>query len=240
MGALYREVEWFALRGAHRVIAVDIGTSQEYTRRFPWLEGRLRVIPNGVDARSFYPMDQDGAKRRWGVEGTVLLYAGRLEPEKRVLDIVRAFQALGGNQTTLVIAGDGTQRPAIEAAARGLQVRLLGDVDRSEIPDLLNAAEAVVLFSEREGLPMIALEALACGTPVITTAVGGLAGLIRDGETGYFVSNARDLREAMRKVRDGKLHSPNSISMSVTSYDWREIGRRVLQVYEEVWDARPS
>ena len=237
VGAVYRGAERIALGRAHRVIAVDVGTAEEYTRRYPWLRGRLRAIPNGFDARSFHPMDRGTAKRMWGIEGTAFLYAGRLEPEKRVLDIVRAFRSLGNGHTTLLIAGDGTQRSAVKAAARGLPVRLLGDIARHEIPGLLNASDAVVLFSEREGLPMVALEALACGTPVITTPVGDLPDLVRHGETGYLVSNANDLQFAMRHICDGMVQPSTSIATTVTSYDWRKIGRRILRVYEEVWDA---
>jgi glycosyltransferase involved in cell wall biosynthesis len=235
---VYREVERIALGWSDRVIAVDMRTGEEYARRYPWLGDRLCVIPNGVDASSFLPMDRGAAKRKWRIDGTAFLYAGRLEPEKRVLDIVRAFRSVENGHTTLLIAGDGTQRSVVEAAARGLPVRLLGDVTRSEIPSLLNASDAVVLFSEREGLPMVALEALACGTPVIATAVGDLPGLVRQGETGYLVSNTKDLEFAMRQVRDGTIQTATSIAMSVASYDWREIGRRILRVYQEVHDAR--
>jgi len=238
VGAIYRQAERVALRRAHHVIVVDAGTAEEYTRRYGWLRGRLSVIPNGVDSTSFHLMDRGEAKRKWGIEGSAFLYAGRLEPEKRVLEILRAFRTLGNGHATLLIAGDGTQRSTVETAARGLPIRLLGDVPRSEVPSLLNASEAVVLFSVREGLPTVALEALACGTPVITTAAGDLRSLIRHGETGYLVSSASQLELAMRDVLDGKLRASPSIATSIAPYDWREIGPRILQLYEEVWNAR--
>jgi len=240
VGALYREVERIALLGTARVIAIDTGTREEYQHRYPWLRDRLRVIPNAVDGKSFHPMDRTEAKRRFGIEGTTFLYAGRLEPEKRVLEILQAFRSVGNDHTTLLIAGSGTQRSIVEMAARNLPVRLLGDIAHLEIPNLLNASDALVLFSEREGLPTVALEALACGTPVITTRVGDLPDLIRDGETGYLVSDVKDLESAMRHVRDGVIRQSSSIAISVASYDWRKIGRRILGVYEEVWNARDT
>lgn len=238
VGATYRKVERLALSRADRVIAVDAGTANEYRNRYPWLADRLLVIPNGVDSTIFHPMDRGEAKASWDVQGPAFLYAGRLEPEKRVVEIVQVFRSVCDGNAVLLIAGEGSQKSLIKHTAQGIPVRFLGDIPRSRMPSLLNAAEAVVLFSIREGLPMVALEALACGTPVIATAAGDLRSLIRHGETGYLVSSPSQLELAMRDVLDGKLRAAPSIATSVAHYDWREIGLRILQLYEEVWNAR--
>lgn len=230
--AMYRLAERSALWKCDLVVAVDPETAFDYEKRYSWLRGRVHVIPNGVDVNTFRPMDAADAKRLWGFRGNVLLYAGRLEPDKRVRDILRAFLSIGQPDGTLVFAGDGSERRRLEAEAGNASVRFLGTVRRDDMPMLINAADAGVLFSD-EGLSSFALETLACGRPVISTPTGASPSLIRQGENGYLVSSRAELVTAMTNVLRGSIPPGTSISRTADSYDWSKIGRRLLALYAE-------
>jgi glycosyltransferase involved in cell wall biosynthesis len=142
---------------------------------------RTVVIRNGV---------APGPPPRPSRAGPVTVLAvGRLRPPKDFPTLVRAVARLEPGAVRLEIAGDGPERAALasEIERLGLDgtVELLGT--RSDVPDLLAAADVFVLSSDSEGLPMSVLEAMAAGVPVVATAVGGVPELVRDDETGLLV-----------------------------------------------------
>ncbi|HWQ21985.1 MAG TPA: glycosyltransferase, partial [Clostridia bacterium] len=118
----------------------------------------------------------------------VFLAVGRLEQAKGFDLLIRAipFVAISRRGTIFLIVGDGSLRGALEESARGLaNVRFLGV--RDDIPDLMAAADALVLSSRWEGLPMVLLEAASAGLPVIATDIGGVGEVVADQETGLLV-----------------------------------------------------
>ena len=127
--------------------------------------------------------------------GMVIGYVGRLSEEKGVRELAAAapmiLERVDGAR--LFIFGDGPLRPVVEAemASDGLgqRVQLFGEVPRESIPLCLNELALLVLPSHSEGLPNVVLEAMACGTPVVATPVGGVPDVIRDGETGFIVAD---------------------------------------------------
>lgn len=227
----YSVLEAAILRRIDRVVFVDDGNASQYLQRYPWLNGRMEVIPNGVDTTFFTPSDKAMAKRRWGANGTAFLYAGRLDPEKRVTEVVQAFRALDKKDCSMLIAGDGRDMPMVRELSEGLPVRFLGTVERAEMPSLLNASDAVILYSAREGLPSVVLEALACGVPVIATPVGAIPEVVRSGETGFIVRNRLELKQAMASVCRGELTASSSIPEAILPYSWKELGPRIIQAY---------
>jgi glycosyltransferase involved in cell wall biosynthesis len=154
---------------------------------------RVVTIPNGVDLQTFtVPSDEERrfARRQVGVpdDRPVVLYAGRLVPEKGVDDVLAAWPgvvAAAGEEPSLLVAGGGAVEDYRARAAGLTRVRILGKVDG--IRPLLHAASLVVLPSRSEGLSNVVLEAMACGVPVVGTAIPGLADQIRDGQTGVLV-----------------------------------------------------
>ena len=202
------------------------------------LAARTTFLPAGVDMERFRPSGKESAKRPWGLSGNVLLYAGRLEPEKRVGDIIHAFSNIPGPDATLVIAGDGRDRLGLERAAAGLNVRFLGTVAHDKMIDLLNAADALVLYSSREALPMVVLEALACNVPVISSPVGEIPQVIRNGVNGVLAQDLASLTDAMRSVASGASPLRGSPRDSVLGYSVLEMGSRLLRVYQGI-DSSP-
>jgi glycosyltransferase involved in cell wall biosynthesis len=164
---------------------------------------RTVVIRNAVDVAAAPRSSHDRATPR-------LIAVGRLKAPKDFLTLVRAFAALPPTSFEGLIVGEGPDRPAVQAEIERLglagRVRLTGE--RDDVPAQLADADVFVLSSESEGLPVSVLEAMAAGLPVVASAVGGLAELVVDGETGLLVpsGDADELAAALgRLVADREL-----------------------------------
>jgi glycosyltransferase involved in cell wall biosynthesis len=164
---------------------------------------RVSVLPNPApDVPELPP--RTALREELVLDGPTLAFAGRLGPQKALGVALEAVAEVPS--VSLVIAGDGPDRGALEARARDLGVdgrtRFLGSVSRDVVLRLFRAADATVLSSSWENLPHTVLEALAVGSPVIATAVGGVPEVVRDGENGLLVppSDADALAAAVRRL----------------------------------------
>jgi glycosyltransferase involved in cell wall biosynthesis len=132
---------------------------------------------------------REALRAELGLDGHVLAFAGRLGVQKALGTALEAVATMPG--VTLVVAGDGPERAALERRMRELgvegRVRFLGSVSRDDVLRLFRAADASVLPSAWENYPHTVVEALAVGCPVIATAVGGVPEVVRDGENGLLV-----------------------------------------------------
>lgn len=150
---------------------------------------RVTVLRNGVNLELFRPMDREAARQSLGIARRTLVSVGLLIDRKGHHHIIRA---LGGiPETDLVIAGDGPDRRALErlAEAEGVKdrVKFLGSVDQNRLREIYNAADALVLASSREGWANVLLEAMACGTPVVASAVWGTPEVVARPEAGVLM-----------------------------------------------------
>src|SRR5262249_26780374 len=150
--------------------------------------GKLTLIRNPVAV----PRDlegRDALRRRHGIEGPTLVYAGRLVPQKSLDTALGAVRRTA--DVRLLLAGEGAERDRLRrrSAELGLdgRVRFLGPLPRRTVFELLRAADAAVLTSTWENFPHLAVESLAVGTPVLATNVGGVAEAVRDAENGLLV-----------------------------------------------------
>jgi glycosyltransferase involved in cell wall biosynthesis len=160
------------------------------------LPEKTLVIPNGIDLEEVDAQraGTEAVRRQFGWEGRYVLgFVGRLSPEKRPLDFVALAKQLTtkwpDHPLAFVMVGDGPERPAVEAWLRanhmGDQVTLTGRV--SSPVALMHAMDAGVLCSTLESSPNVLFEFMACGRPVVATAVGGVPEVLRDGQTGLLV-----------------------------------------------------
>lgn len=172
--------------------------------------GRIATLRNGVDLDLFAPCDRQVARRQLGVNvaGMVLASIGSLIPTKGHEVAIRATASLP--KVTLVIAGEGPQDAALRRLAERLgvadRVRFIGAVPQERLVTVYNAAEIVVLASSREGFPNVLLEALACGTPVVATDVGGAPEIVAAAVAGRLVAECSP--EALCHAIRGLLSDP--------------------------------
>ncbi len=206
---------YVAYRMTHRLVdvvtAVSHAVADELVRRRAVAKGRIVVVPSGIDAAEH----RRDAQLRAAVRGElglgdffVWLAAGRLVPAKAYHRLIDAFGEVhrGHPESALLIAGDGPLESMLRAAVteRGLlaSVQLLGR--RDDVPALMSAADACVMSSDWEGLPMLLLEAASASLPTVATDVAGNGEVVVDGETGYLVpaGDPMALARAMERVMD--------------------------------------
>lgn len=199
------------------------------------VDAPVHVVPNGVDVNRFRPVDADAFRKRHDLDGDrpVVGYTGRHGFEKRLTEIVAAAD---GMDVTVVFGGDGPARESLEAQARDsdADVRFLGFLDREELPAFYAALDVFAFPSPVETQGLVALEANACGTPVVGADAGALSNTIDDGETGYHFESgnveafraaiwrALDDRERLRSVcldRRGQISVDHAIDRLATVYD---------------------
>jgi len=150
---------------------------------------RIVVLRNGVDLQLFRPLDRQAARARLGLTRRTLGSVGWLVERKGHHHAIRALRALPN--TDLLIVGEGPERTALERLAlkEGVseRVRFLGRIDQGRLPEIYNAIDALVLASSREGWANVLLEAMACGTPVIASAVWGTPEVVAAPEAGVLM-----------------------------------------------------
>jgi glycosyltransferase involved in cell wall biosynthesis len=179
-----RYERWFFGR-ADAVVAPSEAT-RDYLQDVVGTATPVEVVPNGIDVDLFRPVDAAAFLARHGidVDRPLVGYTGRHGHEKRLGDLVDAGANL---DVTLVFGGDGPARERLESQAsdRDVDARFLGFLDREELPAFYSALDVFAFPSPVETQGLVALEANACGTPVVGADDGALADTVDDGVTGY-------------------------------------------------------
>lgn len=215
-------------------------------RRSSLLRGfRISVIPFGVDTGVFGPRDKSVARETLGVPraARVILFVAEpiTRPVKRIGVLAEALTALGGlRDVVLITVGSGHPESKIPVAYLNL-----GRIGNERLLSLVySAADVLVLPSLQENFPLVALEAMACGTPVIGSAVGGLLDLIRPGTTGqvFPVEDVTALRASIiEMLRDPIRLAAMSVTcrrVAVDEYSLQIQARRYAQLYETILAGR--
>jgi teichuronic acid biosynthesis glycosyltransferase TuaC len=215
-------------------------------------EGRRSAvaITRGVDLERFCPVN-DGdrvlLRRRLGLpeDGPLIIYAGYLDRRKGVYELLTAFMKIAGSHphSYLILAGEGADRQAlVRLAENGVgcnRVRFLGHVEHDRMPAMLQACDIAAMTSWSEGMPNAVVEAIACGLPVVATAVGGIPQAIHHNFSGFLVSPRdtaaiaealdRLLGESDTRERFGRA----ARHIAVTAFDARENSRRLAALLEK-------
>lgn len=216
---------------------------------------KIAIVPPGVDAERFSPLGHVEAKRQLGLDEdqNLLLFVGRIEPLKAVDSILEAIGLIRQQCSSLldgvyfaVIGGDPKDPDDLELArlqsmAANMclkeQVRFLGTKDHDMLPSYYAAASAVIVPSDYESFGMVALEAMASGTPVIASDVGGLAFLVRDSQTGFLVpvrdpsSLAKAIRVILTEPEQRQKLGQNAAELA-QQYAWPHIAEQLISVFD--------
>jgi alpha-maltose-1-phosphate synthase len=206
LGTAYHASSWIektAYQNADGVIAVSPSMRDDVMQLYGVSEERVRVIPNGIDPDEYRPTYDDALLRRHGIDPDVpfVLFVGRITRQKGIVHLVRAIPHLAEG-TQVVLAAGAPDTPEIgsemEEAVTEARQHAPGPVvwidemlPRADIITLYSHAAVFVCPSVYEPFGIINLEAMACETPVVASAVGGIPGIVVDGETGLLVPLAR-------------------------------------------------
>ena len=198
---------------------------------------RITVLRNGVDLAMFKPRCRAEARRTLGLDGKILLSVGHLIERKGHDIVIRALPRLG--DWTLAIAGDGPERPALQQLAAkigvGDRVRFLGQIPHAELSSLYSAADVLVLASSREGWPNVLLESMACGTPVVATAIWGNPEVVSSPEAGLLVKarTPECISEGVARLY-GSLPPREATRRYAERYSWDETSNGQIRLFDEI------
>ena len=262
----YREAgERKVMQHVDRIIAATPAELSQLQFLYRQDKRKITIIPPGVDTAHFYPIADDEAKEFIGIppHDRMILFVGRIEPLKGLDTLIHAIAALRPTGLLIncphylaVIGGepDGTQEEISAEMVRlqemvkslGLNdlVLFLGKRSQDTLPYYYSAADVLVMPSHYESFGMVALEAMACATPVIATQVGGLAFLVKDGETGFVVPDDDPVamgerlaqlicQDNLRKKLGEQAHT------YAQQYSWKMIVEQIIGVYQELTSAKP-
>jgi len=205
---------------------------------------KIWVIPNGVDLNKFRVMARQEAKRQLGLDEDkrYLLYVGRLVAVKGLDLLLDAFTQLvqNRNDVELVLIGDGTERHALVQRATTLgikdKVHFVGAQPHEWVALWMNAGDVLCLPSRKEGFGAVLIEALACGTPVVATSVGGIPEIVDDEQVGRLV-RSRDPKEmaaCIEEVLENRWDRQQLRDYVAERFSFEVVTRKLLEMYESV------
>ena len=244
--AMVHGLEWWGSFEAARVIAVSGWMKSRAIEEFKLPEAKVHEIPNGVDTGMFArKVDVEATRSRWNVgPGDRLITAvGRLTSQKGFDDLIRAYPEIRRSipNSRLLFLGDGYMRAELESLALAERVRdattFAGFVSDSDLVAAIKSSDVVAVPSRFEPFGIIALEAMAGGSPVVVSKVGGLAEIVEDGVDGLEVdpnSPSSLAKAAVRILSDRELASRLAARAreKAKSYSWEVAAERTLKVYQ--------
>ncbi|MCH7835235.1 MAG: glycosyltransferase [Chloroflexi bacterium] len=240
--------ERLVAQGADRIICASEGERRALIEYYGVSPALTVQVPCGVDMDHFRPMSSGRVRRSLGLPQSemLVLYVGRIEPLKGIDILLRAAAETEGRFCLLIVGGDSKD------AARKAELRKLADelgisdrvilrdaVPHEQLPLYYNAADVCVVPSYYESFGLVALEAMACGIPVVASRVGGLLETVKHGQTGYLVPwrCPEPFAERLELLLDNETLRRSLGRMAraaVERFRWAEVATRVEEVYHEL------
>lgn len=204
--------------------------------RLGMAQEKIRVHYTGCDQDIFRPLDKAAIRAELGITSPMILSIGALIPRKGQHHTIAALTMLP--DVTLVLAGQGPDEGDYRLLAKKLgvadRVRFIGNVAHADLPKWLNAADAMVLVSESEGLANAWVEALACGTPIIISDAGGARELLRNPVAGHIVeADAEAIAVAVKAIRANP-PEPEAVRACVRDFTWQRNGDALVEHFKGI------
>ncbi|HEX75195.1 MAG TPA: glycosyltransferase family 1 protein [Dehalococcoidia bacterium] len=238
------EAERNLAQNCHHIIAPTEKEKKELILHYGTLPERIGVVPCGVNLEQFKPVNKENARQYLGFgNDKIILFVGRIDPLKGIDKLIKAIpylQNIQGLRLVVIGGGEHSQREIekLQELAGNLNIQdsvaFPGVVKHDQLPYFYSAADACVVPSYYESFGLVALESLACGTPVVATDVGNLKSVIRQGETGYVVTDNAPHRLAdkialLLSRPSTDIASTVSIRASVSSFSWSNIAEAIIR-----------
>ena len=234
----------------HRIITATDREKTELMQFYAAEPEKMSIVPCGVNLDVFKPIDKTDARNRLGFaeDAKIVLYVGRFAALKGIDRLLKAMAELRNQRglKLVIIGGDGDGTPELEAFQRlsselGINdiISFVGRIEQGDLPPYYSAADVLTVPSYHESFGLVALEALACGTPVVATNVGAMNSVIASGKTGRVVTEsspaafAEAIREFVVKQRH-ELESQNTIRNSVDHLNWPHVAETMIAEYESM------
>lgn len=202
--------------------------------------GKKMVLYNGVDKTKYYPYSKEKrswAQSKYGIQPSCyhIAFVGHLVPIKNVLSLPKTFELIKNKipNVRFHVAGDGQLLGQLQSLchSRNIPIQFHGRLDKNEMADFYNAIDMMVLPSFNEGLPLVVVEARACGVEVVASRVGGIAEVIGVDNTVVLEDG---LPQKMAEKCIQKYYSPHFVPLS-EKFDWKHTALMESQIYQDIW-----
>jgi glycosyltransferase involved in cell wall biosynthesis len=248
IGTLFELIESMIIKRVDRVVATDEKTRDFYLGEHPWLRNKIVTIPVGIDNGLFKPMDKRRVRRLYGlnIRDKIILYVGRFGREKRLDFLIRSFERLKRelDECKLVLVGEGYElknlKKIVEELGLKKDVIFLGAMEHEKVPEIMNCADVFALTSLYESAPLVVLEALACGVPVVATDVGRVSEFITNRNVGRIVrGNEEEFAKAMEEaIRMDPKKTRDRCREVAMNFSFRKTAEQLNVLYRELIDGR--
>lgn len=244
-GILFKGLDYFVYGRYKKIIAISRGAKKALEIWQPKMKNKIVLLENGIDLRKFkeYKLSKEELKKEgyleiFNKENKNLLMVGSFRKEKDQKTLIEALSMLG-NEYRVILAGDGELREYLKDLSRKLgvedRVEFLGK--REDVPNLMNLANVFILSSNWEGFGLVAIESMACGTPVIASEVEGLSEVVGNSALLFEKNKADDLKNKIDMIfnEEGLYEKLKSSGKErCKRYDIKNKAKEHLKLYSEL------
>jgi D-inositol-3-phosphate glycosyltransferase len=243
------ESEREVISSCDRIIASTTKETEYLKKHYGASPDKIAVIPCGVNLDLFKPIDKETARQELGLDHQkVILFVGRIDPLKGLEQLLKALTYMDGEKSPLlmIVGGDAHSQGQVQALQRlanelNIEDRVMfaGSVAQSKLPLFYSASDVCAIPSFYESYGMVALESLACGTPIVANNVGGMKNIVHCSEMGRIVNDnsphhlAREISEIIYQSEDKARHIKTRRD-TIVDFGWSAIADRILDEYHRL------
>ncbi|MGI1690457.1 glycogen synthase [Thermoanaerobacter uzonensis] len=248
LGNGYKLSSWMERTGieaADRVIAVSQGSKEDILKYYNISEEKVEVIYNGIDLNQYQKTDRNIARKKYGIEGKYILFVGRISRQKGITHLIDAVKYLPKDIKVVLCASSPDTQEVLEEVEQKVKLydniiwinRMVG---KEEIIELYSNAEVFACPSIYEPFGIINLEAMACKTPVVASATGGIKEVVVHEETGFLVEpgNPEELAKYINILLNNKdlaiKFGENGRKRVEEMFSWESIAKKTYEMYKDV------
>ena len=233
-----------ALRNADAVIALTKDMKREIQKI---CNREIIVIPNGIDLERFQNLSREEARNKLQIKADdkIIIFVGSLRPVKGVKYLIKAMKIVRQKEPNarLILIGNGEEKQDLVKLTGDLNlgnlITFVGKIPNEKVPEYMAASNVFVLPSLSEGFPLVSLEAMACGLPIVVSRVCGLPEIVEDGKNGFLVEsgNPEQIAEkVLLLLEDDELRERMSRNNKekVKDYTWEGVIGRLERIYEAI------